>query len=70
VIAATIEIGKYYTKLAVHSSEAVQGMGRIKTVILDDKHFTASALSNSNRITWRVAGLVEEASEVYFDSDQ
>jgi len=69
MIAVTIGIGEYYTKLAFHAAQAVHKMTGLETVILDNGHFTSSGLPYSHQLKLRIFDLVDDDSILYFDSD-
>ncbi len=69
MIAVTIGIGEAYKKLAEHAARAVHEMTGLKTLILDDQHFTRSGLPHPHHLKLRLFDLVNDDTIMFFDSD-
>src|SRR5438270_686014 len=69
MIAVTIGIGEAYKKLAEHAAQAVHEMTGLKTLILDDQHFTRSGLPHPHHLKLRLFDLVNDDTIMFFDSD-
>src|SRR5207302_11044693 len=69
MVGVTIGVGTYYGQLAELAAKAMQEMTGVKTVVLDDEHFTQSGLPAPHHLKLRMFDLVDTDSIVYFDAD-
>lgn len=69
MLAVTIGVGAYYGQLAKLAGKAMEEKTGLKTVVLDDEHFTASGLPAPHHLKLRMFDLVNADSIVYFDAD-
>ena len=69
MVGVTIGVGTYYGQLAELAAKAMQEQTGVKTVVLDDDHFTQSGLPAPHHLKLRMFDLVDTDSIVYFDAD-